>query len=38
MPLNRIQKLLFPEYSDCEDTILIESPFAESTGEGKGVH
>ena len=37
MSLNRIQKLLFSEYSDFEDMILVESPFAETTREGRGI-
>ncbi|PSN55105.1 hypothetical protein C0J52_01874 [Blattella germanica] len=37
MSLNRIQKLLFSEYSDFEDVVLVESPFAETTREGKGI-
>jgi hypothetical protein len=37
MSLNRIQKLLFSEYSDFEDMVLIESPFAETTKEGEGI-
>lgn len=37
MPLNRIQKLLFSEYSDFEDIVLVESPFVETTKGGKGV-
>jgi hypothetical protein len=37
MSLNRIQKLLFSEYSNFQDIILIESPFAETTREGKGI-
>lgn len=34
---NRIQKLLFSEYSDLEDTVLIESPFAETSRSGQGI-
>lgn len=37
MSLNRIQKLLFSEYSDFEDMVLVESPFAETTREGRGI-
>ncbi|XP_076641683.1 uncharacterized protein LOC143352765 [Halictus rubicundus] len=34
---NRIQKLLTSEYSDFADTILVESPFAETTRSGRGI-
>ncbi|KAK9508967.1 hypothetical protein O3M35_006395 [Rhynocoris fuscipes] len=37
MAENRIQKLLFNEYSDFEDIVLIESPFAQTTKDGVGV-
>lgn len=37
MSLNRIQKLLYSEYSDLEDVVLIESPFAEITRKGLGL-
>lgn len=37
MTLNRIQKLLFSEYSDFEDMVLVESPFAETTRDGRGI-
>ncbi|GLH04704.1 uncharacterized protein GBIM_10355 [Gryllus bimaculatus] len=37
MMSNRIQKLLFSEYSDFEDMVLVESPFAEITKEGNGI-
>lgn len=37
MSENRIQKLLFNEYSDFEDIVLIESPFAQTTKDGTGV-
>lgn len=35
--LNRVQKLLQSEYSDFNDTILIESPFAQVTRNGIGI-
>ncbi|XP_076676292.1 uncharacterized protein LOC143373187 [Andrena cerasifolii] len=34
---NRIQKLLSSEYSDFSEDILVESPFAETTRNGRGV-
>lgn len=34
---NRIQKLLFSEYADFEDMVLVESPFAQTTREGRGL-
>ncbi|XP_076235750.1 uncharacterized protein LOC143180102 [Calliopsis andreniformis] len=34
---NRIQKLLSSEYSDFSDNILVESPFAETTRNGRGI-
>ncbi|CAK9825990.1 Ras-specific guanine nucleotide-releasing factor RalGPS1 [Anthophora retusa] len=34
---NRIRKLLASEYSDFADTILVESPFAETTRNGRGI-
>ncbi|XP_028140313.2 uncharacterized protein LOC114334472 [Diabrotica virgifera virgifera] len=34
---NRVQKLLFSEYCDFEDMVLIESPFAQTTKDGKGI-
>ncbi|KAI4462867.1 guanine nucleotide exchange factor [Holotrichia oblita] len=37
MSINRIQKLLFSEYCDFEDMVLVESPFAQTTREGKGL-
>ncbi|KAF5280493.1 hypothetical protein FQA39_LY18038 [Lamprigera yunnana] len=37
MSLDRIQKLLFSEYCDFEDMILVESPFAQTTREGRGI-
>lgn len=37
MSLNRIQKLLFSEYCEFEDMVLVESPFAETTRDGKGI-
>ncbi|XP_017772699.1 PREDICTED: uncharacterized protein LOC108559845 [Nicrophorus vespilloides] len=37
MSINRIQKLLFSEYCDFEDMVLVESPFAETTRDGKGL-
>lgn len=35
--LNRVQKLVQSEYSDFDDTILIESPFAQVTRNGIGI-
>ncbi|XP_050308206.1 uncharacterized protein LOC126744714 isoform X2 [Anthonomus grandis grandis] len=37
MSINRVQKLLISEYCDFEDLVLIESPFAQTTKDGKGV-
>ncbi len=37
MSVGRIQKLLFSEYCDFEDMVLIESPFAQTTKQGKGI-
>ncbi|RZF43712.1 hypothetical protein LSTR_LSTR004225 [Laodelphax striatellus] len=37
MNSNRIQKLLFNEYSDFEDIVLLESPFTETTRNGIGL-
>ncbi|XP_018330224.1 uncharacterized protein LOC108740412 isoform X2 [Agrilus planipennis] len=37
MSLNRIQKLLLSEYCDFEDVILVESPFAQTDRDGKGL-
>lgn len=37
MSINRIQKLLFSEYCDFEDMVLVESPFAQTTREGEGL-
>lgn len=37
MTSNRIQKLLFSEYSDFEDVVLVESPFAETSRDGNGI-
>ncbi|KAK9870955.1 hypothetical protein WA026_009917 [Henosepilachna vigintioctopunctata] len=37
MSINRVQKLLFSEYSDFEDMVLIESPFAQTTKQGRGI-
>lgn len=37
MSLKRVQKLLFSEYCDFEDMVLLESPFAQTTREGKGL-
>lgn len=37
MSVSRIQKLLFSEYCDFEDMVLVESPFAQTTREGKGI-
>lgn len=37
MSNNRIQKLLFSEYCDFEDMVLIESPFAQTTRDGIGL-
>ncbi|KAL2727052.1 Ras guanine nucleotide exchange factor E [Vespula squamosa] len=34
---NRIQKLLLSEYCDFSDTVLVESPFAETTRNGHGL-
>ncbi|XP_069703188.1 uncharacterized protein [Periplaneta americana] len=37
MSLRRIQNLLYSEYNDFEDMVVIESPFAETTRDGKGI-
>nr|CAI5868393.1 unnamed protein product [Callosobruchus analis] len=37
MSLNRLQKLLFSEYCDFDDMVLIESPFAQTTKDGRGI-
>jgi len=37
MAPNRIQKLLFTEYKDFEDMVLVESPFALTTRDGRGI-
>lgn len=37
MEHNRIQKLLLSEYCDFSDKVLIESPFAETTRDGRGL-
>lgn len=37
MSFNRIQKLLFAEYRDFEDMVLVESPFAQTTRDGEGL-
>lgn len=37
MSVSRIQKLLFSEYCDFEDMVIVESPFAQTTKEGKGI-
>ncbi|XP_012263119.2 uncharacterized protein LOC105690129 [Athalia rosae] len=37
MEHNRIQKLLLSEYCEFSDTVLIESPFAQTTRDGKGL-
>ncbi|GLV35769.1 uncharacterized protein CBL_01079 [Carabus blaptoides fortunei] len=37
MCFNRIQKLLFSEYCDFEDMVLVESPFAQTTRDGFGI-
>ncbi|XP_017762538.1 PREDICTED: uncharacterized protein LOC108552482 [Eufriesea mexicana] len=34
---NRIQKLLASEYSDFVDVVLVESPFAETSRNGRGI-
>lgn len=34
---NRIRKLLLSEYRELSETILVESPFAETTRNGRGV-
>lgn len=37
-PMNRIQKLLLSdEYATFDDTVLVESPFAEVTADGVGL-
>ncbi|KAG8222686.1 hypothetical protein J437_LFUL015883, partial [Ladona fulva] len=38
MSFSRIQKLLYsPEYGELEDIVVLESPFAQITPEGKGI-
>ena len=37
MEHNRIQKLLLSEYFDFSDKLLVESPFAETTRDGRGL-
>lgn len=37
MSVNRIQKLLFSEYCDFKDVVVVESPFAQTTREGRGI-
>ncbi|XP_063991862.1 uncharacterized protein LOC135170200 [Diachasmimorpha longicaudata] len=37
MDQNRIKKLLFSEYKELYEKIIIESPFAETTRDGRGV-
>ncbi|XP_015514162.1 uncharacterized protein LOC107220195 [Neodiprion lecontei] len=37
MEHNRIQKLLLSEYCDFSDTVLVESPFAQTTRDGRGL-
>lgn len=37
MEHNRIQKLLASEYTEFSDTVLVESPFAETTRNGRGI-
>lgn len=37
MEYNRIQKLLLSEYCDFSDTVLVESPFAQTTRDGRGL-
>ncbi|XP_075235068.1 uncharacterized protein LOC142332505 [Lycorma delicatula] len=37
MSTDRIQKLLFSEYCDFDDFVLLESPFAETSRDGKGI-
>ncbi|XP_066145401.1 uncharacterized protein [Euwallacea fornicatus] len=37
MSINRVQKLLFSEYCDFQDLVLIESPFAQTTKDGRGL-
>lgn len=34
---NRIRKLLLSEYREFSETILVESPFAETTRNGRGI-
>ncbi|KAL6426430.1 hypothetical protein ACFW04_009126 [Cataglyphis niger] len=34
---NRIRKLLLSEYCEFSETILVESPFAETTRNGRGI-
>lgn len=35
--MNRIQKLLLYEYRDLDDTVLVESPFAQINEYGCGI-
>ncbi|CAA9996856.1 unnamed protein product, partial [Nesidiocoris tenuis] len=35
--IHRIQKLLFTEYSDFEEHVLLECPFAQTTKDGFGI-
>lgn len=35
--MNRIQKVILNEYSELEDTVLIESSFAQVTANGMGI-
>lgn len=37
LQMNRIQKLLLYEYRDLDDTVLIESPFAQINEHGFGI-
>lgn len=37
MHQNRIQKLLFKEYSELAEMVLVESPFAETDENGNGI-
>ncbi|KAF7273640.1 hypothetical protein GWI33_013681 [Rhynchophorus ferrugineus] len=37
MSANRVQKLLFSEYCDFDDMVLVESPFAQTTKDGIGL-
>lgn len=33
----RVQKLLFSEFCDFDDMVLLESPFAQTTKDGTGI-